>query len=96
MTSEDETQARQIAAQALGFDLLGTDNSIEVYGRDDLPSTLERDHRSGEWTLFERNANYEQIGDPLYAGDADLDVSDALKELQDVDPQHQHGHSMGM
>ena len=97
MTAEDGTQPRNLIAEDLGYEMLPSDNpDVEIYGRSDMPSTIERDRRSGAWTLFERDENWEPVGWPTHAGDDDLDIREALKELHDIDPQHQRGPSLGM
>ena len=67
---------RKHVAKEAGYVLLSEDDGQEIYGRDDLPSTVEFD--GIEWTLHLRDFNLDPVGhQPL--GDAGLHPPSPLK-----------------
>ena len=65
MTIDD----RMRAAKETGYLLLSKDDRQEIYGRDNLPSTVEFD--GNEWTLELRDFNLDPVGHQ-HLGDARL------------------------
>jgi hypothetical protein len=74
---------RMRAAKEAGFVLLSLDDGQEIYGRDDLPSTVEFD--GSEWTLQLRDFNLDPVGHQ-HLGDARLDPGVAFEALMELDP----------
>jgi len=70
-------------AKEAGFVLLSQDDGREIYGRDDLPSTVEFD--GGEWTLHLRDFNLDPVGHQ-HLGEAQLHPAVAFETLMELDP----------
>ena len=71
------------AAKEAGYLLLSQDDGQEIYGRHDLPSTVEFD--GDEWTLQLRDFNLDPVG-LQHLGDARLHPVVAFEALMELDP----------
>jgi hypothetical protein len=79
MDVDDRTPVAKVA----GFVLLSLDDGQEIYGRDDLPSTVEFD--GTEWTLHLRDFNLDPVGHQ-HLGDARPHPMVAFEALMELDP----------
>ena len=74
---------RMRVAKEAGYVLLSEDDGQEIYGRDDLPSTVEFD--GTEWTLHLRDFNLDPVGHQ-HLGDARLHPMVAFEALMELGP----------
>jgi len=74
---------RMREANEAGYGLLAKDDNQEIYGRGDLPCTLEFD--GAEWTLHLRDFDFNPQGHQ-YLGNALLDPGHAFMALKTLDP----------
>ena len=79
----ESARDRMRAAREAGYLLLSQDCGQEIYGRDDLPSTVEFD--GNEWTLQLRDFNLDPVGHQ-HLGDARLHPVVAFAALLELDP----------
>ena len=79
MDVNDRTQVANVA----GYVLLSEDDGQEIYGRDDLPNTVEFD--GTEWTLHLRDFHLDPVGHQ-HLGDARLNPAVAFEALMELDP----------
>ena len=78
----DVDDRKQVAKEA-GYVLLSEDDGQEIYGRDDLPSTVEFD--GTEWTLHLRDFNLDPVGHQ-HLGDAATTPSHRLRSAHGTGP----------
>jgi hypothetical protein len=78
-----DVEGRTRVAKVAGYALLSQDDGQEIYGRDDLPSTVEFD--GIEWTLHLRDFNLDPVGHQ-HLGDARLHPAVAFEALMELDP----------
>jgi hypothetical protein len=71
-------------AELAGYGLLSGDDAEEIWGRLELPSTLEFDGR--EWVLYRRDFDLNPTGHEVL-GDAGLDPARAFAALKELDPE---------